>query len=86
MRHFLLIFEINLAPSFIYSFSIFMRPSVWVCCYLITAKVSLRILLGHKSLTTTVRFYCGFEQEDAFRRFDALLERDRQSGSRRNGR
>jgi integrase len=38
---------------------------------------TVALLLGHKSLTTTVRFYCGLEKGDAFRRFDALIERDR---------
>jgi integrase len=45
---------------------------------------TIRILLGHKTLTTTARFYCGLEHDDAFRRFDALLERSRQTGIRRN--
>jgi hypothetical protein len=39
---------------------------------------TVHILLGHKSLTTTIRFYCGLEQVDAFRRFDALIDRHRQ--------
>ena len=36
-----------------------------------------RIILGHKSLDTTVRSYCGLEQADALRRFDALIDRHR---------
>ncbi len=36
-----------------------------------------RLILGHKSLTTTVRSYCGLEQADALRRFDALIDRHR---------
>ena len=40
---------------------------------------TVRLLLGHKSLTTTVRNYCGLEQSDAFRRYDMLLDRYRRS-------
>ena len=36
-----------------------------------------RIILGHKSLDMTVRSYCGLEQADALRRFDALIDRHR---------
>ena len=36
-----------------------------------------RLILGHKSLSTTVRAYCGLEQADALRRFDALIDRHR---------
>jgi integrase len=36
-----------------------------------------RLILGHKSLSTTVRSYCGLEQADALRRFDALIDRHR---------
>jgi integrase len=38
---------------------------------------TVRLLLGHKSLTTTVRNYCGLEQSDAFRRYDKLLDQYR---------
>jgi integrase len=38
---------------------------------------TVRLLLGHKSLTTTVRSYCGLEQSDALRRYDAVLDRYR---------
>jgi len=31
-------------------------------------------MLGHKSIKTTIEFYCGLEQQDAFRRYDAVLE------------
>ncbi|WP_296711513.1 tyrosine-type recombinase/integrase [Rhodoblastus sp.] len=33
--------------------------------------------LGHKSLATTVKSYCGVEQSDALRRLDALIDRHR---------
>jgi integrase len=36
-----------------------------------------RQFLGHKSITTTVRAYCGLEQADALRRLDALIDRHR---------
>ncbi|GGH18924.1 hypothetical protein GCM10007036_21420 [Alsobacter metallidurans] len=39
---------------------------------------TVRVLLGHKSIRTTVSFYCAIEQEDAFRRYDALLDSYRQ--------
>jgi len=38
---------------------------------------TVRLLLGHKSLATTVRAYCGTEQKDALRRYDNLIERHR---------
>jgi integrase len=38
---------------------------------------TVRLLLGHKSLLTTVRSYCGLEQADAMRRYDAVLKRYR---------
>jgi integrase len=38
---------------------------------------TVRLLLGHKSLVTTVRSYCGLEQADAMRRYDAVLGRYR---------
>lgn len=34
----------------------------------------VRKLLGHKSITTTVRFYCGLEGGSAAVRFDKILE------------
>ena len=36
-----------------------------------------RLILGHKNLNTTVRFYSGLEQADALRRLDALIDRHR---------
>ena len=44
----------------------------------------MRLLLGHKSLVTTVRSYCGLEQSDAMRRYDAVLDRYRADGSMRD--
>lgn len=41
---------------------------------------TVRLLLGHKSLATTIRIYCGLEQKDALRRYDALLDRHRARG------
>ena len=38
---------------------------------------TVRQLLGHKDLATTVAFYSGFERAEAFRRYDAILERHR---------
>ena len=38
---------------------------------------TVRLLLGHKSLETTVRTYCGMEQADALRRYDGLIDRYR---------
>jgi hypothetical protein len=32
-----------------------------------------RLLLGHENLNTTTQYYCGLEQADALRRFDALV-------------
>lgn len=37
----------------------------------------VRLLLGHKDLNTTIKFYCGLEQADALRRYDALIDRYR---------
>ena len=34
---------------------------------------TVRQLLGHKSLATTMRSYCDFKQGDAMLRFDAVL-------------
>jgi integrase len=45
---------------------------------------TVRLLLGHKSLVTTVRSYCGLEQSDAIRRYDAVLGRHRADGSMRD--
>jgi integrase len=36
-----------------------------------------RLILGHKSLNTTVKSYCGLEQADALRRLDALIDSHR---------
>ena len=38
-----------------------------------------RLILGHKSIATTVRAYCGLEQADALRRLDALIDRHRKT-------
>jgi integrase len=38
-----------------------------------------RLILGHKSLSTTVNAYCGLEQADALRRLDALIDRHRRN-------
>jgi integrase len=45
---------------------------------------TVRLLLGHKSLVTTVRIYCGLEQSDAMRRYDAVLDRYRAAGKMRD--
>ena len=45
---------------------------------------TVRLLLGHKSLNTTVRIYCGLEQSDAMRRYDGLLDRYRVGGDLRH--
>jgi integrase len=37
-------------------------------------------LLGHKDANTTHKFYCGLEQADALRRYDALIDRYRKKG------
>jgi integrase len=39
----------------------------------------VRKLLGHKSITTTVRSYCGLEGESAAVRFDKIIEDQRQT-------
>lgn len=41
---------------------------------------TVRQLLGHKSLATTVGTYCGLEQKDALRRYDAVLDKLRGRG------
>jgi integrase len=33
-----------------------------------------RLLLGHKDISTTTQYYCGLEQADALRRYDALID------------
>jgi integrase len=38
---------------------------------------TVRRFLGHKSLTTTIKAYCGLEQADALRRLDALIDSHR---------
>ena len=40
---------------------------------------TVRLFLGHKSLSTTVKAYVGLEQADALRRLDALIDRHRSS-------
>lgn len=40
---------------------------------------TVRLFLGHKNVTTTVRAYCGLEQADALRRLDALIDRHRKN-------
>ena len=39
---------------------------------------TVRLFLGHKSLTTTIKAYCGLEQADALRRLDALIDSHRE--------
>jgi integrase len=38
---------------------------------------TVRLFLAHKSLTTTIKAYCGLEQADALRRLDALIDSHR---------
>jgi hypothetical protein len=38
---------------------------------------TIRLLLGHKDLSTTTQHYCGLEQADALRRYDTLIDRYR---------
>ncbi len=40
---------------------------------------TVRLLLGHRSLTTTVNAYCGIEQADALRRYDDLIDQYRRN-------
>jgi integrase len=35
---------------------------------------TVQLLLGHKSIQTTIRAYCGLEQGDAIKRYDALID------------
>ena len=37
----------------------------------------VRLLLGHKSIKTTVLYYCGAEAEEALKRYDAFISRRR---------
>jgi hypothetical protein len=46
---------------------------------------TVRLFLGHKSLNTTVRAYCGLEQADALRRLDALIDTHRKNSGNRRG-
>jgi integrase len=46
---------------------------------------TVRSLLGHNSLATTVRADCGTEQADALRRYDALIDQFRSGGPKRRG-
>ena len=34
---------------------------------------TVRVLLGHRSIATTIRFYCAMEQAAAFARFDEVV-------------
>jgi integrase len=34
---------------------------------------TIRLLLGHRSIETTIAFYCGMEQATAFRRYDEVI-------------
>ena len=45
---------------------------------------TVRLLLGHKSLATTVKAYCGIEQTDALKRHDALIDSHRTKGGKRH--
>ena len=40
-----------------------------------------RLILGHQDLRTTTQYYCGLEQADALRRYDALIDRYRKRES-----
>jgi integrase len=44
---------------------------------------TVRQLLGHKSVETTIAYYCWFERSDAFRRYDAMLDGLRRDYDRR---
>jgi integrase len=35
---------------------------------------TVRLVLGHSTLATTVRAYCGLERSDAVRRYDSLID------------
>jgi integrase len=35
---------------------------------------TVQLLLGHKSIQTTIRAYCGLEQGDAIKRYDTLID------------
>jgi site-specific recombinase XerC len=53
-----------------------------VCAYLFLKAhpgdyETVRLLLGHTTLATTVRAYCGLERSDAVRRYDSLIDRYR---------
>lgn len=50
-----------------------------VCAYLFLKAhpgdyETVRLLLGHTNLATTVRAYCGLERSDAVRRYDSLID------------
>ena len=50
-----------------------------VCAFLYlkahpTDYETVRLLLGHTNLATTVRAYCGLERSDAVRRYDSLID------------
>jgi integrase len=46
---------------------------------------TVRLFLGHKNLSTTVRAYCGLEQADALRRLDALIDSHRKNSCNHRG-
>ena len=53
-----------------------------VCAYLYLKAhpgdyETVRLLLGHSTLATTVRVYCGLERSDAVRRYDRLIDKYR---------
>jgi integrase len=43
---------------------------------------TVQMLLGHKSLQTTIRAYCGLERADAIRRYDTLIDTLRREHTR----
>ena len=45
---------------------------------------SVRLILGHRSIATTVNAYCGLEQADALRRLDALIDQHRKKPGNRH--
>ena len=44
---------------------------------------TVRLLLGHTNLATTVRAYCGLERSDAVRRYDSLIDTYRRTQGER---
>jgi integrase len=43
----------------------------------------VRALLGHRSITTTLRYYAGLEQESAAQHYDEVIEQIRSTAGRR---